>query len=43
LDLLRPGLTRKNDGVRGFYEKLGFRFHTSIPCWIDLEELLGPA
>jgi len=24
--------------ARGFYEKLGFVFHTSIPCWLDLEE-----
>jgi hypothetical protein len=21
--------------------QLGFRFHTSIPCWIEVEELLG--
>jgi len=27
--------------AKGFYEKLGFRFHTSIPCWIGVEELLG--
>jgi GNAT superfamily N-acetyltransferase len=27
--------------AKGFYEKLGFRFHTSIPCGIDAEELLG--
>jgi hypothetical protein len=25
----------------GFYERLGFRFHTSIPCGIEVEELLG--
>lgn len=25
--------------ARGFYEKLGFIFHTSIPCWIDVERL----
>lgn len=25
--------------ARGFYEKLGFTFHTSIPCWIDVERL----
>jgi GNAT superfamily N-acetyltransferase len=22
--------------ARGFYEKIGFTFHTSIPCWWDL-------
>jgi ribosomal protein S18 acetylase RimI-like enzyme len=27
--------------AKGFYEKLGFRFHTSIPCSIGVEELLG--
>ena len=27
--------------AKGFYEKLGFRFHTSIPCWIGVDELLG--
>jgi GNAT superfamily N-acetyltransferase len=27
--------------AKGFYEKLGFRFHTSIPCWIEIGELLG--
>ena len=27
--------------AKGFYEKLGFRFHTSIPCWIGVEELLA--
>ena len=26
--------------AKGFYEKLGFRFHTSVPCWIGVEELL---
>ena len=25
--------------ARGFYERVGFRFHTSIPCWIDVEDL----
>ena len=25
--------------ARGFYEKLGFTFHTSIPCWIDVDHL----
>ena len=27
--------------AKGFYEKLGFRFHTSIPCSIGVDELLG--
>jgi GNAT superfamily N-acetyltransferase len=27
--------------AKGFYEKLGFRFHTSIPSSIGVEELLG--
>jgi GNAT superfamily N-acetyltransferase len=25
--------------AKGFYEKLGFTFHTSIPCWIDVDRL----
>jgi GNAT superfamily N-acetyltransferase len=25
--------------AKGFYETLGFTFHTSIPCWIDVERL----
>jgi GNAT superfamily N-acetyltransferase len=25
--------------ARGFYEKLGFTFHTSVPCWIDTTTL----
>jgi len=25
--------------AKGFYEKLGFTFHTSIPCWIDVDQL----
>jgi GNAT superfamily N-acetyltransferase len=25
--------------AKGFYEKLGFSFHTSIPCWIDVDRL----
>ena len=41
----RDGLERiyldSRNTARGFYEKLGFRFHTSIPCWIEVEELLG--
>lgn len=27
------------DTARGFYAKLGFRFLTSIPCWIQVEHL----
>ena len=26
--------------AKGFYEKLGFTFHTSIPCWIDVDRLV---
>ena len=29
--------------AKGFYERLGFHFHTSIPSWIEIEELLGEA
>ena len=25
--------------ARGFYEKLGFTFHTSIPCWLEIKTL----
>jgi GNAT superfamily N-acetyltransferase len=25
--------------AKGFYEKLGFAFHTSVPCWIHVERL----
>lgn len=25
--------------AKGFYEKLGFTFHTSIPCWVDVDRL----
>ena len=25
--------------AKGFYEKLGFAFHTSVPCWIDVDRL----
>ena len=28
--------------ARGFYEAVGFTMHTSIPCWIDVEKLVGP-
>ncbi len=27
--------------AKGFYERLGFQFHTSIPGWIDVADLLG--
>jgi len=30
------------DTARGFYEKLGLMFLTSIPCWIDTARLLTP-
>ena len=26
--------------AKGFYEKLGFTFHTSIPSWIDVDRLI---
>jgi ribosomal protein S18 acetylase RimI-like enzyme len=26
--------------AKGFYEKLGFTFHTSVPCWIDVNQLV---
>lgn len=29
------------DTARGFYEKLGFTFHTSIPCWLDISNYLA--
>jgi ribosomal protein S18 acetylase RimI-like enzyme len=29
------------DTARGFYAKLGFRFLTSIPCWIDVDQREG--
>jgi ribosomal protein S18 acetylase RimI-like enzyme len=29
--------------AKGFYERLGFHFHTSIPSWIEIQELLGGA
>ena len=28
------------DTARGFYETLGFTFRTSIPCWIEVKDLL---
>jgi GNAT superfamily N-acetyltransferase len=27
--------------AKGFYEKVGFTMHTSIPCWIEVEKLAG--
>ena len=27
--------------ARGFYGQIGFRFLTSIPCWIDVAELIA--
>ena len=30
------------DTARGFYEKLGLTFLTSIPCWIDTARLAWP-
>jgi len=27
--------------ARGFYEKLGFTFHSSIPCWLDISNYLA--
>jgi len=29
------------DTARGFYAKQGFRFLTSIPCWIDVAQLVA--
>lgn len=29
--------------ARGFYERLGFVFSTSIPCWIDVPQLIATA
>lgn len=26
--------------AKGFYEQVGFRFHSSIPCWINVADLL---
>ncbi len=30
------------DTARGFYEKVGLRFLTSLPCWIEVSALAGP-
>lgn len=27
--------------AKGFYERVGFTMHTSIPCWIEVEKLAG--
>lgn len=27
--------------ARGFYEKAGFTFHTSIPCWVEIPKFLA--
>ena len=27
--------------AKGFYERLGFTFHTSIPCWLDVSNYLA--
>jgi GNAT superfamily N-acetyltransferase len=29
--------------AKGFYERLGFTFHTSIPCWLDVSKYLAEA
>jgi GNAT superfamily N-acetyltransferase len=29
--------------ARGFYERLGFTFHTSIPCWLEVSNYLAEA
>jgi GNAT superfamily N-acetyltransferase len=29
--------------AKGFYEKMGFTFHTSIPCWLDVSNYLAEA
>jgi GNAT superfamily N-acetyltransferase len=35
------GLTRihldSRNTARGFYERIGFTFHTSMPCWLELD------
>jgi GNAT superfamily N-acetyltransferase len=28
--------------ARGFYERIGFSFHTSIPCWLDVTAPTAP-
>lgn len=43
-DAASQGLTRiyldARITARDFYARLGFTFHTSIPCWIDVERLV---
>ena len=29
--------------ARGFYERLAFTFHTSIPCWLEVSNYLAEA
>ena len=29
--------------AKGFYERLGFTFHTSIPCWLEVPNSLADA
>ena len=29
--------------AKGFYERLGFTFHTSIPCWLEVSNYLAEA
>lgn len=29
--------------ARGFYEKSGFTFQTSLPCWVDIPKFLAEA
>lgn len=42
---MEEGLERiyleSRDTAQGFYERLGFTFRTSIPCWIDAGRLPG--
>jgi GNAT superfamily N-acetyltransferase len=41
------GITRiyldSRNTAQGFYRKLGFQFHTSIPCWIEVPRRTGDA
>jgi hypothetical protein len=29
--------------ARGFYERLGFTFHMSMPCWLEIPKYLAEA
>ena len=29
--------------AKGFYERAGFTFLTSIPCWVDIPKFLAEA